>query len=48
MEAFTQQTATGGTTNLDAALDKVEGYNSCVCEAAAQDTPKATQSIILC
>lgn len=34
-------------TNLQAALDKVEGHHCCVCEAAAQDTPKATQGIVL-
>lgn len=34
-------------TNLQTALDKVEGHHCCVCEAAAQDTPKATQGIIL-
>lgn len=34
-------------TNLKTALDKVEGYNCCVCDAAAQDTPKATQGIVL-
>lgn len=34
-------------TNLQTALDKVEGYHCCVCEAAAQDTPKATQGIVL-
>lgn len=34
-------------TNLQTALDKVEGHHCCVCEAAAQDAPKAAQSIVL-
>lgn len=34
-------------TNLQAALDKVEGYHCCVCDSAAQDTPKAAQGIVL-
>lgn len=34
-------------TNLQTALDKVEGHHCCVCEAAAQDAPKATQGIVL-
>lgn len=34
-------------TNLQTTLDKVEGYYRCVREAAAQDTPKATQGIVL-
>lgn len=34
-------------TNLQAALDKVEGHHCCMCDAAAQDTPKATQGIVL-
>lgn len=34
-------------TNLQTALDKVEGHHCGVCDAAAQDTTKATQGIIL-
>lgn len=34
-------------TNLQTALDKVEGHHCCVCDAAAQDTPKATEGIVL-
>lgn len=34
-------------TNLQTALDKVEGHHCCVREAATQDPPKATQSIVL-
>lgn len=34
-------------TNLQATLDQVEGHHCCVCDAAAQDTPKATQGIVL-
>lgn len=33
-------------TNLQPALDKVEGHHCRVCDAAAQDTPKPTQGIV--
>lgn len=33
-------------TNLQTTLDKVEGHHCCVCDAAAQDTTKATQGIV--
>ena len=33
--------------HLYAALDEVKGHHGCVCEAAAEDAPKPTQSVVL-
>jgi len=34
-------------TNLQATLDQVKGHHGGVCEATAQDAPKATEDIVL-